>query len=334
MVKFLNIFSFLEVKIMKKRILSVLFTGMLILSVAACNNGNSKDNSSSSTSENSNASSETQAESSKTDEVELDEKIRDSVESTIGTDVLGNKTKTLLNKFVSDELDISLSMEIPKTEESSQSAVSLPEGSSISIGYAKNADNAARIKVNLAGIKMDMLQNSDGSYILNEDSKTALFTKTEEQSSNVESSLDTSSDLSSNVYKDMIKNDGEGEEKFGDKTYSYEAYTLKYDVSSSLGAIGGMVGSMIPSTSDSSDSSDVSANKEYTLKLFFDGDDIKGISIDNGESKVELNIDKFETKADASLFTVPSDYEITESASGNMLGGLFGNTTSMPEATE
>ena len=111
---------------MKKRIFAVLFTGVLALSFAACNNGNKSDNSTN------NASSVSTQSEVQPDVVELDERIKEPIESAIGADVLGNKTKTFLNNCLSDELDISVSVVMPETEESSQSMMELPAGSKIS----------------------------------------------------------------------------------------------------------------------------------------------------------------------------------------------------------
>ena len=310
---------------MKKRIFAVLFTGVLALSFAACNNGNKSDNSTN------NASSVSTQSEVQPDVVELDERIKEPIESAIGADVLGNKTKTFLNNCLSDELDISVSVVMPETEESSQSMMELPAGSKISFDLAKNADNDVRFKMNLAGIKMDMLKNGEGLYILSEDNKTALFTKVEEESSTAESSVDIDSAISSYVpEKDAVKNAGDGEEEFGDGKYSYEAYTIKCDPSS----LSAMAGSLAGIT-ESGTSSQAAKEQEYTMKLYFDGDKLKGFSMTNGTDKVDINVDKFETQADASLFTVPDDYEVTEDTTGmgflGMLAGGAGTTASIPE---
>ena len=106
---------------MKKRILAVLLTAMLAVSVAACN----KDDDTGSKTESTSETAPSQVTS--TQGVELDARIKDSVESVIGADVLGDKTKGFINKFLSDELDVSISMAIPETdEESSQSALTIP----------------------------------------------------------------------------------------------------------------------------------------------------------------------------------------------------------------
>ena len=207
----------------------------------------------------------------------------------------------------------------------------LPAGSKISFDLAKNADNDVRFKMNLAGIKMDMLKNGEGLYILSEDNKTALFTKVEEESSTAESSVDIDSAISSYVpEKDAVKNAGDGEEEFGDGKYSYEAYTIKCDPSS----LSAMAGSLAGIT-ESGTSSQAAKEQEYTMKLYFDGDKLKGFSMTNGTDKVDINVDKFETQADASLFTVPDDYEVTEDTTGmgflGMLAGGAGTTASIPE---
>ncbi len=316
----------IETTKMRKRISAVLLTSVLALSFAACSNGDDKNT----TSGGSVASSASTPSETQTDVVELDERIKEPIENVIGADVLGNKTKTFLNNCLSDELDISVSVVMPETEESSQSMMGLPAGSKISFDLAKNADNDVRLKMNLAGIKMDMLRNGEGSYILSEENKTALFTKVEE-SSTAESSVDIDSAISSYVpEKDAIKNAGDGEEEFGDGTYSYEAYTIKYDPSSLSAMTGGLAGS-----TESGTSSQAAKEQEYTIKLYFDGDKLKGFSMSNGTDKVDINVDKFETQADASLFTVPSDYEVTEDTTGmgvlGMLAGGAGTTASIPE---
>ncbi len=310
-----------------KRISAVLLTGVLALSFTACGNGDDKNT----TSDGSVASSASTPSEAQPDVVELDERIKEPIENAIGADVLGNKTKTFLNNCLSDELDISVSVVMPETEESSQSMMGLPAGSKISFDLAKNADNDVRLKMNLAGIKMDMLKNGEGSYILSEDNKTALFTKVEEESSTAESSVDIDSAISSYVpEKDAVKNAGDGEEEFGDGKYSYEAYTIKYDPSS----LSAMAGSLAGIT-ESGTSSQAAKEQEYTMKLYFDGDKLKGFSMTNGTDKVDINVDKFETQADASLFTVPEDYEVTEDTTGmgflGMLAGGAGTTASIPE---
>ena len=316
----------IETTKMGKRISAVLLTGVLALSFAACGNGDDKNT----TSDGSVASSASTPSEAQPDVVELDERIKEPIENAIGADVLGNKTKTFLNNCLSDELDISVSVVKPETEESSQSMMGLPAGSKISFDLAKNADNDVRFKMNLAGIKMDMLKNGEGSYILSEDNKTALFTKVEEESSTAESSVDIDSAISSYVpEKDAVKNAGDGEEEFGDGKYSYEAYTIKCDPSS----LSAMAGSLAGIT-ESGTSSQAAKEQEYTMKLYFDGDKLKGFSMTNGTDKVDINVDKFETQADASLFTVPDDYEVTEDTTGTgFLGMLAGGagTTSIPE---
>ncbi len=310
---------------MKKRILAVLLTGVVALSFAACSNNGDKDSSK--------GEAAAPAESQES-VVELDERIREPIESAIGADVLGNKTKAFINQFLSDELDVTISMKIPEAGESGEMSASIiPAGTEISVGFAKNAENAARVNIGIAGSNMDMLTNSDGIYFLNSNDKTAILTKVEQQSSNAESSTDMSEVISSyGLTKDTIKSAGEGEEKFGDNTYSYEAYTINYDPSA-LSGIAGLTGSIQLSSADESSKT----QEPITLKLYFDGDSIKGCSIGNGENKVDINISKFETKADASLFTVPSDYTVTEDESGmgilGLLGGFSGSTPSIPEMT-
>ncbi len=320
----------IETTKMRRRISAVLLTGILALSLAACKNEEKETGSTGG----SVVSSTSIPSETPTDVVELDERIKEPIESAIGADVLGNKTKTFINKCLSDELDVSISVVIPKSEESSQASSILLSDSSMSFSISKNAANDIRLKMNFAGLKMDLLKNGDGSYVLSEENKTALFTKVQEQSGTAESSVDMSSMVSSyGLGKDAIKNAGDGEEKFGDGKYSYEAYTIKYDPSS----LSAMAGSLAGIT-ESGTSSQAAKEQEYTMKLYFDGDKLKGFSMTNGTDKVDINVDKFETKADASLFTVPSDYEVTEDTTGmgmlSMLGGgSTGIGTSIPEMT-
>lgn len=333
---------------MKKRIFAIMLTAMMAVSVAACNNDSGSQSSEASKSSTESTASQADTDESKDDEskeeeskdeepsadetqvdYDVDADALAEIEKNLPMDKLGDKTKATVRKFASKELKLDLSIALPEATSEDSAAdptglSSMLSGSTIKIGYAKNGNNDVRVNFNMTGMSMDILTNSEGTYFLDSTSKTALFTKAQETSGE---SGDETAAITGGFDAESIKNaygvdtdsfthTGDGEGEFNGATYSYEGYSIKVDPSAmSMGL--------------SVEESTAAEPTELAFKVYYDGNDLKGIAFESDGQATEIVVDTFDTKADVSEFTVPSDYTIEEDETGMGILGMFGGLTGM-----
>lgn len=324
---------------MKKKLAALMLAAMLSVSVSACSG---KDDNGSASQTTSNASAVEKADEAPAIDYEVNESIKKAIDDNIPEEKLGKKTKYTVDKFAAQELDIKLSLKLEnageeKTESSAQTAANPLSGSEIKLDFAKNNDNNIRADMNLAGITLDILYNKDGLYFL--DSSTKIATMMPNNKADDTSAADASEKsedeasssggagivpgIDSDGIKDAVKSDknkfeytGDGEGEFNGQKYSYEGYSMTMDANSlALPMMGGNT------TTGSDKAEDIKAE----MKVYFDGYDIKGIEFTADKTKVLVTVNTFATKADSSLFEVPSGYKTKEDDGSYMMKllGMF-----------
>ncbi|MBQ8135078.1 MAG: hypothetical protein IJ192_11830 [Clostridia bacterium] len=328
-----------------KKFTALMLTAFLALSISACNNNDSQENSSAASTGETVSAGENVEESTEESVIEFDTDpdIQKTIEEYIDMEKLGPKTKQMVQTFENKTMTVSAKMEEEKTEESSQessetSALALDLSgltSEISLSITKNADKDYRITFDLGIMSMDLLKNKDGTFSINDKTKSYQVLQTAEEAAKAESEaaeesgsetsnalsgigdmaggliggIDTDSIIAGKDKKEVVY-EGDGTEKYDGTEYSYESYTVT------------------EKSEASADSKKTESTDKVTkVKVYFDGSEAKLIRVESEGSAMLIKFDKISVDIDESKLTLPSDYEKKEfSASDLGLGDL-----SMPE---
>lgn len=263
-----------------KKIFAALLVGLMAVSISACSNNNSSSNSSapaaSSSTQQSSTVSETQQSSQASSESSASSK---DISKFVDVNKLGKKTlDNFVNKLSGDKMTLTISGESEMSAASSESSATV---SKVKMSIAKSNDNVY-MNVSLSGsLSYDIttLTNEKGTYLMSSQTKTALFTPKSDTSEETSDTANTIGSMFGSTDFKNIEYKGDGTEEYQGKTYSFEEYT----------------------------------NNGSSLKMYFDGDKPEYIVSKDSTGKEEtVKIDELSSDADESLFTVPSDYKITE----------------------
>ncbi len=330
-----------------KKFTALMLTAFLALSISACNNNDNQENSSAASTGETVSAGENVEESIEESVIEFDTDpdIQKTIEEYIDMEKLGPKTKQMVQTFENKTITVSAKMEEEKSEESSQessetSALALDLSgltSEISLSITKNADKDYRITFDLGIMSMDLLKNKDGTFSINDKTKSYQVLQTAEEAAKAESEaaeesgsetsnalsgigdmaggllggIDTDSIIAGKDKKEVTY-EGDGTEEYDGTEYSYESYTV----------------------TEKSDDSSASEEKVTKVKVYFDASEAKLIRVESEGSAMLIKFDKISVDIDESKLTLPSDYEKKEfSASDLGLGDLSMPEISLPTET-
>ena len=153
-------------------------------------------------------------------------------------------------------------------------------GADFNVFLSRDGD-CMRLELSAAGKKAVILRNDSGTYSLDEDSKTAVLYSdyTEERINPFYSNPATKvmiSYLTSMFGMNEINLSGSGQEEYSGASLSYEEYTAGNSV----------------------------------IRLYYDGNTLKNISIQKDGNQTELVVREISSSADSSSFVIPTDYTV------------------------
>ena len=293
-----------------KKIFAVLLAGTLAVSLAACSGSNESSEADSSAASTVSSSSETDSStesSAKESSSETTEKsdeesgsLNDVVEKLQKS--VGEKSSAALEKLKGDQLTLNVAIKATSNDEETGK----PKTQEIALQLIKNGENESRFTIGLGLMSIDILKNEEGTFMINNNTKKAAKMSSDQSSGmstdsimgsmsgmlggdsgiNTESAID---DLKNGDVSENIKFEGSAEEDYEGEKLTAETYTL----------IG-----------KDTDGKDTTA----TLKVWFDGDDIKYITASSEDKSITAEFTKLTNEVDESLLVVPENYEITETS--------------------
>ncbi len=293
-----------------KKIFAVLLAGTLAVSLAACSGSNESSEADSSAASTVSSSSETESStesSAKESSSETTEKsdeesgsLNDVVEKLQKS--VGEKSSAALEKLKGDQLTLNVAIKATSNDEETGK----PQTQEIALQLIKNGENESRFTIGLGLMSIDILKNEEGTFMINNNTKKAAKMSSDQSSGmstdsimdsmsgmlggdsgiNTESAID---DLKNGDVSENIKFEGSAEEDYEGEKLTAETYTL----------IG-----------KDTDGKDTTA----TLKVWFDGDDIKYITASSEDKSITAEFTKLTNEVDESLLVVPENYEITETS--------------------
>lgn len=337
---------------MKKRIIAVIMAAMLAVSFAACNNGGDSGSSSApaskaessaeSKTEESSEASEKTSDKEETKESSTEEKSEQSQESSeqksetestpdetskeqtssdkTNLDAFGEKTKAAFELMQSDECTVSVTikMESKATGEESQdqmaAMLSMMGDKGFTIESIKDKNGNSRYIMDMVIMKTDTLTTPEGTYLIDEATKTAYFTKAGDDTSTESNMIDSFTNTEGMELADT------GSEDFNGKKCDYERYIVKHATSQ----LAVLEGEEVSTDSDQS----------YEMKFYFDGDKAVGGVISAQGQKMVITINELSDKADASKLKVPDGYKVEENDGSAALGAILGGLTSGLETSD
>lgn len=294
-----------------KKIFAVLLAGTLALSLAACT-GSSETSETSDTQSSaassvaeSSAEEESSKQASETSETSKENSAEESNDINKIVDNMkenaGEKSAAALDKIKSETLTFNAAITSKTKDEDGKEKTQ-----NIVFQVVKNGEKASRYTVALGLMSIDILSNEDGVFYMNTSTKKAAKMTTGENSSldsdsimsSLTGMLGTDTDINTEDALDKIKNgetntnstyEGSAEEEYNGETLTAESYTV---------------------TGKNADGKETTAK----LKAYFDGDDLKYLTVSGGETELSAEIKSFTNEIDESLLVVPENFEITETS--------------------